>query len=70
MGFLFFTPRDGDPYVEFVAAGHKARSVHLKARDSEPGVTRRTCEVQSRVRCFALDVVLEPEASSVLGSKP
>jgi hypothetical protein len=70
MGFLFFTPSDGDPYLEFAAPGHKARTVRLKARDSEPGVTRRACELQSKVRCYGLDVVLEPEAPSVSGSRP
>lgn len=67
---MFFTPSDGDPYVWFAAPGHKARSVRLKARDAEPGVTRRACELQSGVRCCGLDVVLEPEASSARGSSP
>lgn len=65
MGFLFFKPSDGDPHVDFAAAGYRTRSVHLRGRDSDRGVTRRPCDAQSAKRrglCHGLDVVLEPEA--------
>jgi hypothetical protein len=70
IGFLFLTPSDGDPRVEFTAPGHKARTVPLKARGAEPGVTRRACEVQRGVRCYGVDVVLEPEASTEFRTAP
>jgi hypothetical protein len=67
MGFLLFTPGDGDPYVEFAAPEHEGRAVRLKGRASEAGIERRACQPQAR-GCHGVDVVLSPAASTGPGS--
>jgi hypothetical protein len=62
IGFLLFTPGDGDPYVEFAAPEHVGRAARLVGSDPEAGIERRACEPRAR-GCHGIDAVLAPVAS-------